>query len=229
MKRFTELPPVMQTSAVLSYYEMLSKKRMTLFFKRGFDLICSSLGVILISPVLLICAILVKATSTGPVFYRQIRVGRYGCKFRIFKFRTMVVNADQLGAEITVGKRDPRITSVGFVLRKFRLDELPQLLNILTGDMSLIGARPEVPKYVACYTPEMLATLLLRPGISGIASVAFANENELLSDAEDPENYYIHTILPEKMRLNLQYIQRFSLINDLKIIVQTIRCVIKGK
>ena len=161
------------------------------------------------------------------MFYLQKRIGRYGKPFSIIKFRTMVQNADQLGAQVTVGENDPRITKVGNALRTTRIDEFPQMINILKGDMSLVGTRPEVPRYVEKYTPEMMATLLLRPGASGEASLKYRYENDMLKDKEDPEAYYVDTILPDKMAVNLEYTGNFSLGRDVNILLRTVACVFK--
>jgi lipopolysaccharide/colanic/teichoic acid biosynthesis glycosyltransferase len=184
----------------------------------------ATLVLTLSSPALILAAIGIKLTSKGPLFYLQKRVGLYGKPFYIFKFRTMVVDADKYG-EITVGERDPRITKVGRFLRVSRLDEFPQMLNILKGDMTIIGARPEVPRYVEKYTDEMKATLLMQPGASGAASIAYRNENEMLSGKENPEQYYINVILPDKMEINLNYLKKFSIFEDLRLIFHTVGCV----
>ena len=227
MKKFDQLPARLQNDAVRAYYDILAHKRCSLFFKRFFDLaVAVCVGIVMLLPMLVI-GVVIKCTSAGPVFYRQVRVGRYGQEFRIFKFRTMVQNADQIGGQITVGDRDPRITGVGYFLRKTRLDEFPQILNILCGQMCLIGARPEVPKYVQQYTDEMLATLLLAPGISGEASLRFKNENELLAASDDPEQCYIQQVLPEKMRINLEYLLKLSVWYDIKLLVQTFIVIFK--
>ncbi|MBQ2676103.1 MAG: sugar transferase [Clostridia bacterium] len=227
MLSFDALPNEFKNDAVKKYYDIIKTKKLTCFFKRFFDFVIALMVFIVFLPIYIVCAILIKCTSEGPVFYRQVRVGRYGKEFRIFKFRTMVVNADKIGTQITVGDRDPRITKVGYLLRKTRLDEFPQVLNVLCGDMCLIGARPEVPKYVDAYTDEMMATLLLAPGISGMASLEFKNENEMLEGKEDPEKCYIEEILPIKMGINLKYIENMSLWLDIKILVRTFIAVFK--
>ena len=177
---------------------------------------------------MLICAVLIKCTSSGPVFFRQVRVGRFNKDFRIFKFRTMHKDAEKMGAQITIGKRDPRITGVGHFMRKLRLDEIPQLFNILAGHMNLIGTRPEVRRYVDRYTNEMMATLLLCPGLTGAASIEYSDENALLDGADDPEIYYVNTILPQKMAINLKYLKEFSFWTDEKIIFKTAVVVFKN-
>lgn len=221
MRKFDELPERFQNEAVRKYYDILKKKRVSLFFKRVFDFVIALIIFIVLLPLNLVVGVLVKCTSEGPVFYRQVRIGRYGKPFRIFKFRTMVQNADKIGAQLTVGERDPRITKIGHFLRKTRLDEFAQVINILLGQMCLVGARPEVPKYVEQYSDEMMATLLLAPGISGEASLEFKDENELLAQADDFEQCYITQVLPEKMRINLQYLTKLSVWYDLKLLVRT--------
>lgn len=221
MRKFEMLPERFQNQAVRKYYDILKKKRVSLFFKRIFDFIIALIIFIVLLPLNLIVGLLVKCTSKGPVFYRQVRIGRYGKPFRIFKFRTMIQNADKIGAQLTVGERDPRITGIGHFLRKTRLDEFAQVINILLGQMSLIGARPEVPKYVEQYSDEMMATLLLAPGISGEASLRFKNENELLAQADDFEKCYVEEVLPEKMRINLEYIEKLSVWYDIKLLFRT--------
>ena len=188
--------------------------------KRLFDIVASGLGLIVLSPVFLILAIWIKCDSEGPVFYRQVRVGRWNKDFRIFKFRSMRVGADK-GSLVTIGGRDPRITRSGYFIRKFKFDELPQLINVLVGDMSLVGPRPEVRHYVDYYTPEQMHVLDVRPGITDPASIKFRNENELMEKAEDPEKYYIEVIMQEKIRLYLEYVEKRSLLYDFKLILKT--------
>ena len=180
---------------------------------------------LIFSPFMLLLAIAIKLDSKGPVFYRQIRVGRYNKDFKIFKFRTMVQNADKIGLALTTGN-DPRITRMGRLIRKCRLDEFSQLLNVLSGTMSLVGPRPEVRKYVDVYTQEQMATLLIRPGITATSSITFKDEDELLNQGDNPEEVYIHKILPPKMELNLQYMKNISVLTDIKIIFQTIFAVL---
>lgn len=224
-KKYQKLPESMQNEAVQKYYDMLSQKKVTLFFKRILDIILSLILLILLSPVFFVLAIWIKIDSKGPVFYRQERVTTYGKKFRIFKFRTMVQNADQKGSLITLGQ-DARITKIGSKIRKCRLDEIPQLLNVLKGDMSFVGTRPEVTKYVEKYTDEMKATLLMPAGITSRASIEYKNEDEImsiyLSKGEKVDDIYLNRILPEKMKYNLAYIQKFSILEDLKIMIETI-------
>ena len=189
--------------------------------KRIFDFVCSGIGLIILSPVLIIIAIMIKKGSDGPVFFKQIRVGKDGKNFEILKFRTMVVNAEKLGRQITVGN-DNRITKVGGFLRKYKLDELPQLINVFKGDMSLVGPRPEVPRYVEMYTKEQRKVLNVKPGITDLASLRYKDENELLGKAENPDEFYINTIMPDKLALNLEYINKSNVFYDIYIIITTI-------
>ena len=193
--------------------------------KRLFDIIASSLGLLFLSPLFLVLAIWIKLDSKGPVFYRQVRVGKDNKDFRIFKFRSMRVGSDK-GSLVTVGGRDPRITRSGYFIRKFKLDEFPQLINVLIGDMSLVGPRPEVRHYVDYWTPEQMHVLDVRPGITDPASVKFRNENELLGQAEDPEKYYIEVVMQEKIKLYLEYVQNHSFWGDIKLIFQTFKVII---
>ena len=230
MKKFESLPAELQTEQVRPYYEALAAKRGQLFLKRAFDILVSAILLLLLSPILLFFAIWIKLDSPGPVFYRQERVTTYGRIFRIFKFRTMKVDADKMGSLVTL-KNDDRITRVGHVIRRYRLDELPQLLNILTGDMSLVGTRPEVAKYVAAYTPEMKATLLLPAGVTSTASILFKDEEELIAkfilEGMEVDNIYITKVLPEKMYYNLSYLKNYSFLGDLKLMVRTVLKVFK--
>ena len=194
--------------------------------KRLFDILLSGLGLLIISPLFLIVAIWIKLDSPGPIFYRQVRVGRYNKDFRIFKFRSMRIGSDK-GSLVTIGGRDPRITRSGYFIRKFKIDELPQLINVLVGDMSLVGPRPEVRHYVNYWTKEQMHVLDVRPGITDPASIKFRNENELLAQAEDPEKYYIEVIMQEKIKLYLDYVKKNSLWYDIKLIFQTFWVIIK--
>ena len=221
------LPEFLQNDRVLPYYEVLQKKKISLFFKRIFDIVGASFLLFLLWPVLLSVALIIKFESKGDVLFKQIRITAYGKQFYIYKFRTMVANAESLGSQVTI-KNDSRITKVGAFLRKYRIDEFPQLFNILKGEMSFVGTRPEVTKYVEHYTDEMYATLLLPAGVTSIASVDFRNEEELLHGASDPESKYISEVLPQKMKLNLQYVKSFSIISDVLIIIKTIRTVFIG-
>ena len=194
--------------------------------KRLFDILLSGIGLLIISPLFLIVAIWIKLDSPGPIFYRQVRVGRYNKDFRIFKFRSMRIGSDK-GSLVTIGGRDPRITRSGYFIRKFKIDELPQLINVLVGDMSLVGPRPEVRHYVNYWTEEQMHVLDVRPGITDPASIKFRNENELLAQAEDPEKYYIEVIMQEKIKLYLDYVAKNSLWYDIKLIFQTFWVIIK--
>lgn len=216
----------MQTEAVKPYYEILQKKQIGLIFKRSFDIVVSLIMLLILSPVFLVLAIAIKLDSKGPVFYRQVRVTQYGKEFRIFKFRTMVNNADKIGSQVTVGG-DSRITRVGKVIRECRLDEIGQLLNILGGSMTFVGTRPEVPKYVEKYTPEMWATLLLPAGVTSEASIRYKDEAALLDAAEDVDATYIQDVLPGKMKYNLRSIQEYSFFKDIETMFQTVFAVVE--
>lgn len=194
--------------------------------KRLFDIVASACGLILLSPLFFIVSVWIKLDSIGPVFYRQVRVGRYNKDFRIFKFRSMRVGADK-GSLVTIGGRDPRVTRIGYYLRKFKIDELPQLINVFIGDMSLVGPRPEVRHYVNYWTSEQLHVLDVRPGITDPASIKFRNENELMESAEDPESFYINVIMQEKLKLYLEYVHNASFWYDIKLIFKTIYTVVK--
>ncbi len=196
------------------------------YMKRLFDIVASGLGLIVLSPLFLVLAIWIKLDSKGPVFYRQVRVGLNNKDFRIFKFRSMRVGADK-GSLVTIGGRDPRVTRSGYWIRKFKLDELPQLINVFVGDMSLVGPRPEVRHYVDYYTPEQMHVLDVRPGITDPASIKFRNENELMEKAEDPEKYYIEVIMQEKIRLYLEYVNHHSFLGDIGLIFKTFWPIIK--
>lgn len=193
--------------------------------KRIFDLFFSLVGIVILMPLFLVIAVLIKLDSAGPVFFQQVRIGRFGREFRIYKFRTMVHEAEKMGKQITVGQ-DKRITTIGNFLRKYKLDELPQLFNVIKGEMSLVGPRPEVPKYVALYTPRQRQVLDVLPGITDLASIQFRNESELLENTANPENIYISEIMPQKLELNMQYISQVSLGFDIFIILKTLLRVI---
>ena len=225
MISWEKLPPQMQTEAVKPYYEILQKKQIGLILKRLFDIVVSLIMLLILSPVFLILAIAIKLDTEGPVFYRQVRVTQYGKEFRIFKFRTMVNNADRIGSQVTVGG-DSRITRVGKVIRECRLDEIGQLLNILGGSMTFVGTRPEVPKYVEKYTSEMWATLLLPAGVTSEASIRYKDEAALLDAAEDVDAIYIQDVLPGKMKYNLRSIQEYSFFKDIKTMFQTVFAVV---
>lgn len=189
--------------------------------KRTFDILFSSIGLLMLLPVFVVMAVWIKADSEGPVFYRQVRVGMHGKLFRIFKFRSMRLGSDK-ASQITIGERDSRITRSGIIIRKYKLDELPQLINVFTGDMSFVGPRPEVPKYVDLYTEAQRHVLDVRPGITDMASIKYINENELLGKANNPEDYYIHTIMPDKLSINLEYVKNNSFMDDVTIIFKTL-------
>lgn len=188
--------------------------------KRLFDIFASGLGLLFLSPLFLVLAIWIKLDSPGPVFYRQVRVGRHNKDFRIYKFRSMKVGADKQGL-ITVGGHDPRITRSGYFIRKYKLDEFPQLINVFVGDMSLVGPRPEVRKYVDMYTPEQMHVLDVRPGVTSLASIRYRNENELLDKAEDPDQFYTDVVMQDKLAIDLEYVRNASFWYDIKLIFQT--------
>lgn len=225
-KSWQELPNDMRCEAVRPYYDILASKHRDLMLKSVFDRLMAAILLVVLSPIFLLLAVWIKLDSEGPVFFRQERVTQYGKSFRIYKFRTMVQNAEQLGTQVT-SKDDMRVTSVGQALRKCRLDELPQLINILEGTMSFVGTRPEVPRYVAAYTDEMKATLLLPAGVTSVASIRYKDEDTLLDAADDVDNCYIHNVLPAKMEWNLRSLKEFSFIGELKVMVETVLAVIR--
>ncbi len=225
LKKWEELPEALRTNVVRPYYEVLKKKRFSLVCKRLFDITVSAILLLILLPVFLILAIAIKIDSPGPVFYRQVRVTQYGKHFRIFKFRSMVANADKIGTQVTVGN-DSRITRMGKLIRKCRLDELCQLIDVLRGTMSFVGTRPEVPKYVDAYTPEMMATLLLPAGVTSLASILYKDEDRLLEGAEDVDKVYIRDVLPGKMRYNLKAIENFGFWKDIKTMFMTVFAVL---
>ena len=225
LRKWEELPEDMRTDEVREYYDILSRRRVSLFIKRIFDIIVALILLIIISPVLLIVALAVALDSPGGVFYRQVRVTQYGKEFRIHKFRTMVSGADKIGSLVTVGA-DARITKVGAFLRKYRIDELPQLIDVLQGNMSFVGTRPEVPKYVNKYSKEMKATLLLPAGITSEASICYKDEAELLEGAEDVDKVYVEQVLPGKMKYNLESIKKFSFLGEIGMMFKTVAAVV---
>ena len=225
LRKWNDLPKEMQIPEVKEYYDLLSKKKFQLLLKRIFDIVVSFTLLTLLSPLFIILAIAIKLDSKGPVFFRQTRVTQYGEHFRIFKFRSMVTDADK-GSLLTVGG-DSRITKTGKFIRKYKLDEFSQLIDVLRGTMTFVGTRPEVPKYVEEYTPEMLATLLMPAGITSEASVYYKDENELLDAAEDVEKTYLEVVLPDKMKYNLAAIRSFSFIDDIKVMILTVLAVFK--
>lgn len=224
--KWEELPQNMQNDAVRPYYDSLQEKKFSLLLKAIFDRVVSLLMLIGLSPIFLILAIMIKMDSPGEVFFRQERVTQYGKKFRIHKFRTMVKNAEALGTQVTT-KSDMRVTKVGKKLRGCRLDELPQLIDILQGNMSFVGTRPEVTKYVEQYTPEMLATLLLPAGVTSEASIKYKDEERLLADAQNADKTYVEVVLPQKMQWNLQSIKEFSFVKELLIMIETVLAVVR--
>ena len=230
LKKWDDLPENLKNDEVKKYYDILRKKRVSLLLKRFFDVLFSLIILIILSPFFIILAIAIKLDSKGPVFYRQERITTNGKSFRIFKFRTMVQNADKIGALVTVGN-DSRITRVGKFIRKIRLDEIPQLINVLKGEMTFVGTRPEVRKYVEKYTNEMKATLLMPAGITSVASIKYKDEDEILEKAvkngKDTDLAYIEDVLPEKMKYNLEYITKFSLWYDIKTCINTVIGVLK--
>lgn len=226
LRRWEDLPKRMQNEAVRPYYEQLQKKKVSLFLKRCIDVSLSSALLLFLAPVMLLIGIAVRLDSPGPALFRQVRVTQYGRQFRIFKFRTMVNHADRMGTQVTASG-DARITRLGRKMRHYRLDELPQLLNIFLGDMSFVGTRPEVVKYVREYSDEMTATLLLPAGVTSEVSIQYKDEEKLLADAEDVDEAYIHVVLPEKMEYNLKSLKDFSLIHELRIMVDTVIAVFR--
>ena len=225
LRKWENLPKEMQIPEVKEYYDLLSKKKFQLTLKRFFDIVVSFTLLALLSPLFIILAIAIKLDSKGPVFYRQTRITQYGEEFRIFKFRSMVTDADK-GSLLTVGG-DSRITKMGKFIRKYKLDEFSQLIDVFRGTMTFVGTRPEVPKYVKKYTPEMMATLLLPAGITSEASVYYKDENELLDAAEDVEKTYLEVVLPDKMKYNLAAIRSFSFLDDIKVMILTALAVFK--
>lgn len=225
LRKWDDIPEFMRNDEVKKYYDILIKKRFSLMLKRFFDIIMSLLLLIVLLPVFLILAIWIKADSKGTVFYRQERITQYGRTFRIFKFRTMVSNADKIGTLVTT-QNDSRITRVGEKIRKCRLDEIPQLINILKGDMSFVGTRPEVQKYVDAYTDEMKATLLLPAGVTSLASLKYRDEDDIISQETDKgktvDQAYIEDVLPEKMKFNLEYLDTFNILKDVNLCVRTV-------
>lgn len=225
VKKWEKLPEEMQTEEVKKYYDILRKKKFSLFCKRIFDIVVSFLILVVLSPLFLILALAIKIDSKGPVFYRQERITTYGKKFRIFKFRTMVQNADKIGTHVTV-KGDKRVTRVGSFIRKCRLDEVSQLIDVLRGTMTFVGTRPEAVKYVEKYTKEMMATLLLPAGVTSRASIYYKDEAELLDNAEDTDKTYVEEILPDKMYYNLQEIEKYGFWRDIKTMFMTVFAVL---
>ena len=220
MSTFNNLPKQFQSADVMFYYELLQKKKVSLILKRIFDFTVSLLMLVIISPILLIIGILIRFDSKGAAVFKQERITRYGRSFYIYKFRTMYTGSER-GSQVTL-KNDRRVTRIGKFLRKYRLDELLQLVNILKGDMSFVGARPEVKKYVDLYTDRMYATLLLPAGVTSLASIEYKDEDTLLASAENSDETYVNEILPEKMRYNLEYIEKFSVFYDFYLLCKTV-------
>lgn len=226
LKSWDDLPEIMKNDKVLKYYNILKKKSFSLFLKRIFDIFVSLVLIVILAIPMLIVAILIKCDSKGEVFFRQTRITQYGKEFKIFKFRTMVKNAESLGSQVTV-KNDMRITKVGSKIRKLRIDEIPQLFNVLKGEMSFVGTRPEVKKYTDKYTNEMMATFLMPAGITSTASIEFKDEDKILSGEDNVDKAYIEKVLPQKMKYNLDYIEEFNFLNDIKIMFKTLLAVLK--
>lgn len=223
--QWEQLPVEMQTEEVRKYYDLLKKKGAALFFKRAFDIVVSFIMLLVLFPAFLVLAIAIKIDSPGPVFYRQVRITQYGREFRIHKFRSMVQNADKKGTLVTVGN-DSRVTRVGKFIRKCRLDEISQLIDVLAGTMTFVGTRPEVPKYTVQYTPEMIATFLLPAGVTSEASIYYKDEAELLDASEDPDRTYVEKVLPAKMYYNLRAIETFGFWHDIKVMFMTVFAVL---
>ena len=226
LKKFEDLAPEFQNEDVKKYYDVLKKKTFSLVLKRIFDIVVSMIMLVILSPVFLVLAIAIKLDSKGPVFYRQERITQFGKKFRIFKFRTMVANADKIGSLVTVNN-DSRITKVGKFIRKCRLDEICQLIDVFRGAMTFVSTRPEVKKYVDAYTDEMYATLLLPAGVTSLASIKYKDEEKLLSGSDDTDATYINDILPDKMKYNLEYLEKFGFFYDIKLMFMTVFAVLK--
>lgn len=224
LRQWEDVPEFMKNEKVKEYYDILNKRRFQLKVKRIFDVIMSFILILLLSPVFLGIAIWIRLDSSGPVFYKQERITQYGRKFQIFKFRTMVDNADQRGTLITL-RNDTRITKAGEKIRKLRIDEIPQLFNIFIGDMSFVGTRPEVGKYVATYTDEMKATLLLLAGVTSEASIKYKDEDELLQNTENADEVYVKEVLPRKMKWNLKAIEEFGIFREICIMIKTVLAV----
>lgn len=226
VKKWKKLPEELQIDAVYPYWQKLRKKNFSLFWKRVFDIVVSLLMLVILSPFFIVLAIAIKIDSKGPVFYRQERVTQYGKHFRIHKFRTMVANADKIGTQVTVNN-DSRITKVGRFIRKCRLDEVSQLIDVLSGSMTFVGTRPEVPKYVERYTDEMKATLLLPAGVTSLASIKYKDEDMLLDNAENADETYVNEVLPGKMEYNLSAVKKCGFWRDVGIMFQTVGAVLK--
>ena len=225
LRKWDDLPENMKNESVRKYYNILYKKRASFVFKRIFDFVVAMIMLVILAPIFFVVSIAIKADSKGPVMFRQIRVTQYGKRFKIYKFRTMVNNADKIGSQVTTNN-DSRVTRVGKALRKFRIDEIPQLLNIITGDMTFVGTRPEVEKYVERYTDEMMATLLLPAGVTSEASIQYKDEERLLAEAINADETYTSDILPDKMKLNLESVESFCFWYDIHTMTRTVIAVI---
>jgi lipopolysaccharide/colanic/teichoic acid biosynthesis glycosyltransferase len=228
IKKWEDIPDDMKSDKVKKYYDILYKKRIELIIKRFFDIFVGILVLILLSPVFIIVSIAIKLDSKGPIMFRQVRVTQYGKQFRIYKFRTMIKNADKIGTQVTT-KNDKRVTNVGKILREWRIDEIPQLFNIILGEMSFVGTRPEVVKYVERYTDEMKATLLLPAGVTSEASIKYKDEDLLLEKSGNTDRTYILEILPSKMEYNLLSLENFSFSGEVKTMLKTILAIVKRK
>ncbi len=225
LKAFEKLPQEFQNDSVRKYYDILAKKRFSICVKRLTDILLGLILLVLLLIPMAVIAVMVKASSKGPVLYRQERVTTYNRRFKILKFRTMTVGADRAGALVT-SANDARVTKIGAKLRKYRLDELPQIFHVLSGKMSFVGTRPEVPRYVDRYTPEMTATLLMPAGITSLASIRYKDEDAIIGSVSDPgevDKIYLETILPEKMKYNLEYLADFSFFGDIKLMFSTLK------
>lgn len=226
LKSFENMPEIFKNDAVKPFYDKLKKRAFSLILKRIFDIIFSVLFILIFSPIFILIGVAVAIDSGFPIIYKQKRITQFGKEFKVFKFRTMINGADKIGSLVTVNN-DSRITKVGNILRKLRLDELPQIFNVLIGDMSLVGTRPEVQKYVDHYTPEMMATLLLPAGITSITSIKYKDEAELLSNSSNADETYVNEILPKKMKYNLEYLDKFNFFSDIGVLFKTLIAVLK--
>lgn len=225
MRKWDELPKFMRTDEVKQYYDILIRHEKELRLKRYFDILLSMILLVILSPIMLVISIAIKLDSPGPVIYKQVRVTQYGKKFHILKFRTMVQNADKMGTQVTISQ-DSRLTRVGKVIRGCRIDEFPQLINVLRGEMSFVGTRPEVRKYVDRYTDEMMATLLMPAGVTSLASISFKDEDDTLAiylqNGKPLDDAYVNEVLPKKMNYNLSYLNECCFCFDIKIMIKTV-------
>jgi lipopolysaccharide/colanic/teichoic acid biosynthesis glycosyltransferase len=228
LRKWADLPPEMKNQSVRGYFDILQRKRLELFLKRFFDLLAASIAFILLLPVLFVLSIAVKVDSNGPIFFCQERVTQYGKRFKIYKFRSMVPNAESIGPSIT-SNNDNRVTRIGYFLRRHRLDEFPQLINIIKGEMTFVGTRPEVARYVEKYSDEMMATLLLPAGATSEASILYKGEGALLDNSVEPDKTYLEVVLPEKMKYNLNSLQNFSILREFQLLFKTIAVVLRAK